>query len=105
MHVELAFVARAPGADEKAARFEPLEQRGEGRGVELKRRADLLHRHRRVLPQREHHQVLRVSQAHGFEKWPIDAQHRAIGDCERKAHLPVQREWITVHKFEAYTNG
>ncbi len=46
-------------------------------------------------PQCEHHEVLRVCQAHRLEKGAVDRQHCAVGNREGEAHLPIEGQGST----------
>jgi len=57
---QLPLVLRVAGPRDQARRLKPLEHGRQRRAVELEHLDELLHRQRRLAPQREHDQVLRV---------------------------------------------
>ena len=90
----LALVVAAPGPGDEAGGFEALQQRREGRGIELEQGPDLSHRERRLTPQRQHDQILGVGESHGLQQRPVDGEDAARGDDQRKAHLALQGQGV-----------
>ena len=82
--------------------LQPFEHRGQRRRIQLQRSGDRLDRQRTidvrlvVVPQREHHEVLRMGQPERFEQRAVHRQHRAVGDRQREAHLPFEGQGIDV---------
>ena len=92
--VEGALVAGAALPREVALRLEPLQQRRQRRGLELQRLAEVAHRARAALPEREHHEVLRMGEAERLEDRAVDADHAACRDREREADLVLEGEQV-----------
>jgi len=91
---QTALVARSPAALDVADPLEPFEQRGQRPGIEREHRAELGDRARGALPEREHHQVLRVREAHRLQQRAVQGHHVACGHRQREAHLPVEPQQV-----------
>ena len=93
-HAEQTLVVGIPAAGQQAGRLQPLQQRGERSGIQLQQRAERLHRQRRLLPQRQHHQVLRMRQTHGFEHRSVQRDDVAGCHHDGETDLTVEGERI-----------
>ena len=47
-----------------------------------------------VVPQRQHHEVLRMGQSQRLEQRPVHREHGAVGDGQREAHLAFERQRV-----------
>ncbi len=74
--------------------LQPLEQRRQGAGVEPEPSAQLAHRQRAVGPQGQHHEVLRVGEAHVGQHLGVAAGDGPRRGIQREADLPVEVEWV-----------
>ena len=63
-------------------------------GSSCRRPGEVLDRQRPVLPEGEHHQVLRMGQAQRLEHRPVDGDDVAGGDREGEADLPLQGQHV-----------
>ena len=91
---QLPLVVGVAGPSDQVGGLQALQHRRQRRAVKLEHLDELLDRQRRLPPQRQHHQVLRVSQSHRLQDRPVDAQHAARGDRQGEAHLALQRQRI-----------
>ena len=89
-----ALVPRVPVPGDDAALLEALEQRRQRRRLEADPRGELRDPQRRALPQREHHEVLRVGQPERLQERPVHGDHLAGGDRQGEAHLTVEGEEV-----------
>ena len=64
------------GSGGAAGRLQALDERGERARVELEEPAQGLDRQRPVLPERQHHEVLRVGEAHRLEPGAVHGRRR-----------------------------
>ena len=74
--------------------LQSFEHRRERGRIHLQCPGNVLDRQRlamglRVVPQRQHHQILRMGQPERLEQRPVDREHRAIGDGQRETHLAL----------------
>jgi hypothetical protein len=60
----------------------------------LQRRAEVAHGARTALPEREHHEVLRMREAERFEDRPVEADHSARSDGEGEADLVLESQEV-----------
>ena len=91
---QLPLVVRVASPGDQAGGLKALQHRRQRRPVELEHFDELLHRERRLPPERQHHQVLRVSQAHRLKDRPVDAQHAAGRDRQGEAHLSLKGQRV-----------
>ena len=92
--VEGALVAGVAVPGDVPLRLEALEQRRERRGLELQRLAEVAHGARVALPEREHHEVLRVRESERLEDRPVEPDDAARRDREGEAHLVLEGEQV-----------
>ena len=89
-----AVVEGVATAGDHAAGLQPLEQGGERRRLEAEARRQLADPQGRVLPEGQHHEVLRVGQSHRLEQGPVERDHVARGHRQGEADLPVELEQV-----------
>lgn len=85
-----------PGARDQAAAREAAQQRGQRAGVELQSMAELPDGEPIGLPEREHHQVLRIGEPDFFQRGTVRRSGGARGGVQRETHLLIDLE-IRVH--------
>ncbi len=73
-----------------AQRFEPLEQRRQRAGVEEQLLAEPADRHAVFVPQRQHHQILRVGEAEPLQRLAVDAVEGKPRRMDREAEEIVE---------------
>ena len=56
-----------------------------------------------MVPERQHHQILRMGQPKRLEQRPVDGEHGAIGDGQREAHLTFERERVDALVEDGHT--
>ena len=88
------LVVRVTVAGDQTGRGQPLDQRREGAGVQGEQRPDVLDGDRCVLPQGEHHEVLRVGEPHRLQQRAVDPEHAARGDRQGEADLSFEGERV-----------
>ena len=99
-HQYSAFVQGVALAGDMARQFQALEQGGQGSGVQAQAVSQGADTGCAVLPQNEHHQVLRVGQAQWSQQGLVELGHGQRTGVEREAELAVE-----VKPFVAWRRG
>jgi hypothetical protein len=92
--IQHPLVVSAARATDPPLRLEALDERRQGGRFHRKLLRELTQRARRVLPEGEHHEVLRVRQAEGIEDRTIDGDDVACGRHESEAQLVLELQQI-----------
>jgi hypothetical protein len=93
-HGQRPVIPGVAAAGDHAGGLEALEQ-GRQRGrLEAETAGQLGDLQRRLLPEGEHDEVLRVRDAHRFEQRPVEADDVARGHRQREADLTVECEEV-----------
>ena len=90
-----AMVGRILDAPDQPLPLQALEHGRQRGGIHLQRGGNSLDRQRElvrrrglaVIPECEHHQILRMGQAERLQEGPVHRQDRPVGRRQREAHL------------------
>src|SRR4051794_10954167 len=91
---ERALVVGVARTAHVAGQLQAFEEGREGAGVELEESGQVAHRELLGLPQREHHQVLRMREAERLDHGLVEGDHASGRDRECEADLVVERERV-----------
>jgi hypothetical protein len=94
MNLDDALILVAALTPHQALLFEPLEQRGQGVGVEQGALANMRHWAGRVFPQDHQHDVLRVGQTQRLQQGLIEPRDQPRGGVQAKAQLKIEAQRI-----------
>ena len=100
LDLEDTLVRCASRLGDEALCLQPLDEGRKGRGLEGQFVGEFAERAGRLLPQREHDEVLRVGESERLENRTIDRDHVARCGDQREAHLIVELEKV-VRGFHA----
>lgn len=95
-HPHRSFVLAVAMPFHQARCGKPLDDGRYRRRVELEEPAELRDRKRFLLPERDHDQILRVGEAEWLEQRSVKGDHAPRGHGERKTHLLVQRQVVSL---------
>src|SRR5690606_3429185 len=92
--VEPPLILFAAGAGDHPVLLQPLHQRRRRCGIQSECRSEFVQRSGRALPEREHHEVLRMSEPERLENGPIDRYDVSCGRDECEAQLVLELEHV-----------